>query len=164
MNSLAHEISQRTGGRPAAVLGIGNRSRQDDGVGSWVAEQLAAVPGVVAFDAETVPENYLGAVLASRARLVWFVDAADHGGAPGACCVAPADERETRRASTHTPSLNLLAGILRSHGIECWLLGIQPASTAPGHELSAAVARTVHHVVDALSAALAPSYAGEVSR
>jgi hydrogenase 3 maturation protease len=141
--------------RRVAVVGVGNRLRRDDGAGSCVAERLRAAECEPVFDAETVPENYLGPLLALAPAAVLLVDAAELGAAPGECVLASVDELAPRLATTHAPSLALLAGLLERRGIECRLLGIQPASTAPGGALSPAVERAVSEVVEALSAGLA---------
>jgi hydrogenase 3 maturation protease len=151
MMVLAEWLEQRRDGRPAAVVGVGNRLRRDDAAGSCVAERLCDAGYTPVFDTETVPENYLGALMAAAPGIVLFVDAADHGGAPGECRLATVDALAPRLASTHAPSLALLAGLLQSRGIECWLLGIQPTSTAPGSGLSPAVESAVEMLVEALT-------------
>lgn len=151
---LTEWLEQRRDG-VAAVVGVGNRLRRDDAAGSCVAERLSAAGCKPVFDAETVPENYLGALLAVAPAVVLFVDAADHGGAPGECRLASVDELAPRLASTHAPSLALLAGLLERRGIECRLLGIQPESIEPGTTLSPVVERAVDDVVTALAAGLA---------
>jgi hydrogenase maturation protease len=168
MSELAHRIEERLRGRRAAVVGVGNRLCGDDGAGSHVAERLLAAGAAGVFDAETVPENYLGALLAARPEVVLFVDAADHGAAAGACCLVRAGELAARGSSTHAPSLRLLAGLLEAEGIESWMLGIQPAATVVGAGLSPAVAAAVAEVARALTAALgangvaSPAEAGRV--
>jgi hydrogenase maturation protease len=154
MIALTEWLEQQRGGRPAAVVGVGNRLRGDDGAGSYVAERLRAAGYAPVFDAETVPENYLGALLGVAPETVLFVDATDHGGAPGELQVATVGELAPRLPSTHAPSLAMLARLLERRGIACWLLGIQPASTAPGTGMSPAVERAVEEVVDAVSACL----------
>ena len=157
MTMLGEWLEER---RPAAVVGVGNRLRGDDGAGSWIAERLRARGCWPVFDAETVPENYLGALLAVVPGRVLFVDAAGFGGAPGECRLAPMEALAPRRESTHAPSLALLAGLLEQHGGECWLLGIQPRTTGHGEPLSPDVERAAMSVVGALAAALAREVPG----
>jgi hydrogenase 3 maturation protease len=155
MTELEGWIEERVRGRRVAVVGVGNRLRGDDGAGSQVGERLRAQCPAPVFDAGTVPENFLGVLIEFDPEVVVFVDAADHGGTPGSCCVAPPAALAARHASTHAPSLRLLAQILEARGIDCWLLGIQPASTAPGTELSPAVAAGVGAAAAALASVLA---------
>jgi hydrogenase maturation protease len=138
-------------GRRAAVVGVGNRLRGDDGAGSWLAERLRDRCRVPVFDAETVPEDVLGPLLAAAPEVVLFVDAADHGGHPGEACVAPARELAGRCGSTHGMSLLLLARALEAHGIEAWLVGLQPARTAAGAPMTPAVAAAARALEDALA-------------
>lgn len=154
MTVLPGWIEERLGAGRAAIVGVGNRLRGDDGAGSRVAERLEGAVGALVFDAETVPENYLGALLEAGVGTVLFVDAADHGAPAGACCLAPARDLAARGASTHAPSIALLAGLLAARGIDAWLLGIQPATTAPGATLSPAVERAVRETAAALAAAM----------
>jgi hydrogenase maturation protease len=151
MKALVEWLERRG---PVAVVGVGNPLRRDDGVGSWVAGRLAALGCASVFDAETVPENYLGALVEAAPRAVLFIDAAQGGGAPGECRLASMDALAPRQASTHAPSLALLAGLLERQGIECGLLAIQPATTAPGMGLSPEVGRAAREVVSCLAARL----------
>ncbi len=141
-------------GRRTAVVGVGNRLRGDDGAGSRLAERLRTRCHAPVFDAETVPENYLGALVAADCELVLFVDAADHGGAPGSLVLVRADALAPRVASTHGLTLLLLARTLEARGMACWMLGIQPAALDAGGVVSAAVAAAARAAEDALAMAL----------
>jgi hydrogenase 3 maturation protease len=154
MSALCEWLELQGGVRPIAVVGVGNRLRGDDAAGSLVAERLRAAGYAPVYDAETVPENYLGALLGVVPGMVLFVDALDHGGASGSLRLAAVDELAPRLTSTHAPSLAMLARLLERRGIPCGLLGIQPESTAPGLAPSPAVARAIDEVVDALAGAL----------
>ena len=154
MSGIEARVAALVRGRRAAVVGVGNRLRGDDAAGSVVAERLRGRVAAPVFDAETVPENYLGSLLSESCAVVIFVDAADHGGAPGECCLAPAAELAERAGSTHSMSLVLLSRALAAHGVECWLAGIQPGRAELGAELSPAAAAGVRALEDALAAAL----------
>jgi hydrogenase maturation protease len=151
MKALVDWLERRAS---VAVVGVGNPLRRDDGVGSWIADRLAALGCVSVFDAETVPENYLGAIIEAAPRAVLFVDAATGAGAPGECRLAPMDALAPRPASTHAPSLALLAELLERYGIECGLLAIQPAATTAGMGLSPEVERAAREVVSCLASRL----------
>jgi hydrogenase maturation protease len=162
MSGLQAGIEQVVRGRRVAVVGVGNRLRGDDGAGSIVCDRLRGCSLAPVFDAETVPENYLGALIAAAPEIVLFVDAVDHGGAPGHWCIAPVRELGPRLESTHAPSLQMLARLLESVGIESWLIGIQPDATLMGTALSPPVAEAVTRVAEALAAALASALVCEV--
>jgi hydrogenase 3 maturation protease len=150
--AILHEL---LGDRRATVVGVGNTLRADDGVGPLVAERLArALPGR-ALDAGTVPESHVGAILATRPELVLFVDAADHGGRPGSCCVLPVAELESRVPTTHAGALRLVALLLEAEGARCWLAGVQPATRALGAPMSDAVRSAAEDLAGALRTALA---------
>jgi len=164
MDDLGARLARALGGRSAAVVGVGNRLRGDDGAGSRLAARLLAAGAAGVHDAETVPENYLGPLLAARPDVVLFADAADHGAAPGSVCLVRAGELAARGSSTHAPSLRLLAGLLEAQGSECWVLGIQPAATGFGEELSPPVAAAVAGAAGALAALLGAARPAEAGR
>lgn len=162
MNGIVGSIGDLLRGRRALLVGVGNPLRGDDGAGSLLAGRLTGRGLAAAIDAETVPENYLGALLDAPADLVLFVDAAEHGDEPGACCLGPARILAERCSSTHAPSLLLLARMLEGRGKEVWLLGIQPRATEVGAPLSAAVHGTVGVLEEILAEALAPMESAHV--
>ena len=155
MSRLGERIGEVVRGRRAAVVGVGNRLRGDDGAGAIVAERLQGRLAGPVLDAETVPENYLGVLIDAQVEVVLFVDAADHGGAPGTWCLAPAADLAASTVTTHAMSLLLLALALETRGIDCWLIGIQPGGAGFDAPLTAAVAAGAGRVVGALVEALA---------
>jgi len=157
MDAARNGIAGLLAGRRAVVVGVGNSLCADDGAGPYVARRLAAEHPGRALDAGTVPENHLGVVLERAPEVVLFVDAVDHGGAPGDWCVVPVWEAEARVSFTHAASLRLAATLLESEGAACWLVGIQPACLEPGRAMGAAVRESA----DRLAAVLARALAGE---
>ncbi len=113
------------------------------------------------FDAGTVPENYLGPVAAARPQVALFVDLAAHGARPGEWCVEKLDRLAARVASTHAASLSLCGRLLERQGIECWIVAIEPGSTAFGTGLCEAVESAVGDVAATLAGLLGPG-AGDV--
>ena len=151
MKYLEGWIEARVRERIVAVVGLGNRSRGDDGAGPRVVERLGEGGDWLVLDAGTVPENFLGPLLDAAPDVVLFVDALDHGAAPGACGVLAADGVAERASSTHAPSLRLITRFLRERGAECWMIGIQPQRMT-GTELTPAVAASVTELAQVLSA------------
>jgi hydrogenase 3 maturation protease len=147
MRSPLEELHRLVAGRRFVVVGVGNPLRGDDGVGSWTARRCED-----AIDAETVPENFLGVILARRPDLVLFVDAAEIGGEPGSLALAPAGDLAARVPSTHAPSLLPIAQILGVHGIRSWVLGIQPGGVRWGEEPGPEVTATARAVLALLAA------------
>ncbi|MHB1312990.1 MAG: hydrogenase maturation protease [Gemmatimonadaceae bacterium] len=139
----------------ALVMGVGNPLCGDDAVGSLVAARLSPRFAGRAVDAGPVPESFLGPLLATDGRPVMFVDAVEHGGAPGAWCLVPTSDLASRHASTHRSSLDLLGELLHREGVCTWVLGVQPVQLDVGAPLSPAVARTADELTALLTAALA---------
>lgn len=110
------------------VIGYGNTLRQDDGVGPYVAEQVAelGIPGVrTLVAAQLNPEH---AERVAQARLVVFVDASQ---APGRNVgLRPVEPSPTTQLTTHAAdpgTVLALARDLYGRRPEAWALTI-PAS------------------------------------
>jgi len=157
LNSRAHTPTpadmQFLRGRKVAVIGVGNRMRGDDGVGSVIAERLQELArgNLLVIDAETVPENYLGVLLDSKPEFVLFVDAVDFGGEAGEWALVPLSALSDKVPTTHTVSLKLLGQVLESEGIECLLLAVQPKQIGFGAPMSEEVASAAERIVQMLA-------------
>lgn len=140
-------------GRRVAIVGVGNRMRGDDGVGSVIAERLQelAKGSLLIIDAETVPENYLGVLLDSKLEVALFVDAVDFGGEVGEWALVPLSVLGDKIPTTHTVSLKLLGQILESNGIKCLLLAVQPKQIGFGAPMSEEVATSAEKIVQMLA-------------
>lgn len=160
MTSLGGQLAQWVRGR-ACLVGIGNVDLGDDALGVRLARSIAArlggapgAPRVV--DAGNAPERFVGGLARAGFDHVIFLDAVDFGGAPGAVLVADAARMSSRfpQVSTHRLSLGLMARWVEEAGrCRAWLLGVQPASLAPGTALTPAVGEAVEALSDLLSAA-----------
>ncbi len=152
-HTLMHAEMQFLRGRKVAVIGVGNRMRGDDGVGSVVAERLQelAKGNLLVIDAETVPENYLGVLWDSKPEFVLFVDAVDFGGEAGEWALVPLSVLGNKVPTTHTVSLKLLGQVLESEGIECLLLAVQPKQIGFGAPMSEEVASAAERIVQILA-------------
>lgn len=137
------------------ILGIGNRDRRDDAVGSLLAERLAGRSAALAIDAGAVPENHLERVLRSRPDTILIVDAANFGAGAGELrlidpdCIAPSG------LSTHALSLNMTVTFFRLRTrARLLLLAIQPADVSWGTELSEQMPQALDRAEAALCLAL----------
>ena len=120
------------------LLGIGRAGHGDDGLGPVFARAFRH-PDWRGIAAGTVPENYTGLVRRLHPDLLVLLDAADMGLPPGTLRrLSPADVR-ARDFGTHAPSIGQLADFLADCAGRVVVLGIQPASVAPGARLSAPV-------------------------
>lgn len=159
IEATAGNLAELLKGKKVIIVGVGNRLRGDDGVGSVVAEQLQAFasPNAIVIDAETVPENYLGVLLDAKPDVVLFIDAVDFGGKVGEWVLVPISVLGDKAPSTHTVSLKLLGQILESNGVDSWLLAVQPGQIGFGASMSETVASTSQNLIDLLTQLIAPA-------
>jgi len=135
------ELQERMAGKKVLILGIGNRLRGDDGVGSILAERLGKkILDIPIIDAGDVPENYLGPIEASGAELALVLDAANLGASPGDLSLVEMTQLKQMGVSTHTANLALVfRAIPEAKRPEAVLLAIQPEQTGAGQGLSRSV-------------------------
>ena len=135
--------------RPAAVVGVGNPLRGDDGFGPAVVAALRGAGGLRLFDVQAVPESFLVPIVESGCPGLVLADAADLGAAPGRVAVVPADRLAEVDVSTHALALGLVAEavarLARQAGrqVSTVLVAAQPASLEAPDVLSPAVAGAV---------------------
>lgn len=150
-------ILRAVGAGRALVVGIGNQTRGDDGVGPAVVEELKG-SGVAALDAGDAPERYLGPMAESGAAVVVFVDAVDFGGEAGEAALLTPEDLPQRSCVTHRSGLALVMRYLREQaGQQSLVIGVQPASLAPGAKLSAQARRAAAAIAAALEEVLRPT-------
>jgi hydrogenase 3 maturation protease len=154
MHALADQLKATVRGK-VCVVGVGNRMRGDDGVGSLLIDRLPARHRDRGIDAGMTPENYLGKVARLAPDTVVMVDAVDFGADPGAVRVLDPRALPEGSLSTHALSLGMAAEYLdRRMGAKVVLVGIQPGSVDLGEALSPAVGRALESVALALDAVL----------
>jgi len=154
--SLEQALSSALEGR-VAVVGIGNRLRGDDGVGSALAGALveAGVPRV--FDGEELPEDLVARVAATSPDTVLLVDAVDLGAEPGAVALIDSDQTMSYLPTTHRIPAELLMEVLeQATGGRCLLLGVQPKGTGFGRAMSPEVAASLDLLAELLIGVLGP--------
>ena len=119
------------------VIGYGNTLRRDDGVGSRVADVVAALalPGVRALACALLTPELADPV--SRARVVIFVDAAvDAPREVQMRKLAPADTSQIMAHSASPATLLALARDVFGHAPEAWWLTIPAEELGIGEKLS----------------------------
>jgi len=133
------------------LMGIGNRHRHDDGVGSFIAEALDSHPEFDAIDAGFTPENHLETVANLHPDIILMIDATDFGGNPGEARLIYPDKVAYSGVSTDAGSLRMLAEYMsaRSHAPVA-LLAIQPADTSEGESLTPVVNDTFRDLLESL--------------
>ena len=131
------EFRLRVDGRKVLILGVGNRSRGDDGLGSYLADRLKGKLNVPLLDAGSVPENFLRQVEASQADLVLVLDTADLRAAPGDVALLELSQVSDMAISTHTVNLQLLFKVIpASRRPKVLVLAVQPETTVDGTKMS----------------------------
>ena len=134
------ELTARIEDKNVLLLGVGNRSRGDDGVGSYLIKRLQKKVDVPVLDAGDVPENCISQIESSGANMVLIVDAADFNANPGEIALIDFVDMKKIGASTHSANLDLLFKVIpKSRRPETLLVAIQPGSALTGKGLSEAV-------------------------
>ena len=134
------EIQSRITNKNALLLGIGDRTRGDDGVGTYLVTRLQKKVTIPLIDAGDVPENSIRAIEASGADVVLIVDAADFGASPGEIALVDLDNIKNFGVSTHMTNLPVLFRIIpKKTRPDVLLVAIQPGHTSAGKGLSEAV-------------------------
>ena len=138
------------------VLGLGNTLHSDDGVGPQAIEKLRSDPRVPG-DVSLIEGGTLGLELLTY---IWdcsyllVLDAVDVGQPPGTLVRMSSQELQTLpgKGSVHqlgVADLLVALRVLANRTPEVVLLGVQPASTEWGTELSPAVGAALDSLVDA---------------
>lgn len=131
------------------LISLGNSLRSDDGVGPYLAGQLANIPGVQIENAGDCPERAIDFVPARQPQQVVFIDAADFGAHPGSVRVIKSVELSNRSLSSHRlPLPALIDWIEAEHSVSCHCLGIQAGSMQIGEGLTPEVAETAGLLID----------------
>lgn len=131
------------------LISLGNSLRRDDGVGPYLAGQLANIPGVQIENAGDRPERAIDFVCAYQPQQVLFIDAADFGAKPGSVRVIKAEELSNRCLSSHRLPLPALIDWIESeHPVSCRCLGIQAGSMQIGEGLTPEVAETADKLIN----------------
>jgi hydrogenase 3 maturation protease len=131
------------------VITVGNTFRSDDGVGPYVARNIAESKGHISvLDARDKPENVLDKAVDLRPLRTILIDAADFGGRPGEVRLIPGDSFPDTTLSTHIFPLRIIAKILSEDtGAEVLFLGIQPGNMSYGEDLSPRVKESAEEII-----------------
>jgi hydrogenase maturation protease len=141
---------------PVLVAGIGNIFFGDDGFGVEVARRLARMelPEDVTVADYGISGMHLAYDLANGYQTAILIDAAPRGGAPGTVYLIEPDPRPGSASAAffdaHGMQPDVVLGVLDMLGAQdkqVLIVGCEPASAAPGMELSAPVAKAVDEAV-----------------
>jgi len=130
------------------IIGVGNRLACDDGVGSFLAEELSLLIGNErVIDAGLVIENYIFSLEKISPDVVIIIDSVEFGKEPGEIGIFSLDKFSGLAISSHSFSLSQLRAIFEIIGIkEIIVIGIQPEQVEVGEGLSPRVMRAKEHL------------------
>ncbi|MGI6595329.1 MAG: hydrogenase nickel incorporation protein HypB [Candidatus Ratteibacteria bacterium] len=141
-----------------AIMGIGDRMKADDAVGSLVAELLSKTvkrKNIKIIDAGNAVENYVGVIKRFKPDTVVVIDAVDFQGKAGDIKIMGCGEIEETTISTHGFSLALiLENLQKETGAECRIIGVQPVKVSLSEEISPAVERAIQKLVKEITLGL----------
>lgn len=134
---MFEEIQSRIEDKNVLLLGVGNRSHGDDGVGSFLIKRLQKKVTIPVLDAGDVPENYISQIESSGANMVVIVDAADFNADPGEIALVEFADLKKFGVSTRCANLDVLFKIIpESRRPDMLLVAIQPGVEILGIGLS----------------------------
>ena len=138
------------------VLCVGSLSRGDDIFGPLVAKQLSGKVSADVFDAENVPENYLGKIAKLSPETVLLIDAAHFDAEPGQLRLLDPQDLAESSFSTHSASLKLIGDYFQAEcSAKVFMLAAQPKHVSfgvtPSPEVIAAVDLVVEILTDILN-------------
>ncbi|MCM8804922.1 MAG: hydrogenase maturation protease [Candidatus Omnitrophica bacterium] len=131
------------------IIGIGNRLKGDDGVGSILAEKLKEKnkkENLLIIDAENMPENYIGIIRRFSPSLILIIDAIDFGSFSGDFRIFEIKEIKDTTFSTHNFSILLFKKLINKSDI--YLLGIQPENLNLQEGLSYKVNLAIEKIIE----------------
>ena len=95
-------------------------------------------------DAGTVPENYIQPIIKKAPQNLLLIDAVDFGASPGTINVFKSEQLSSLAISTHTLSPRLFIDMIRQNiELEVYFVGIQPAQTQLGQQVSEKVNQAI---------------------
>ncbi len=156
------------------ILGVGNRMRGDDAIGSIIAEEILRLAQndrqfmchsegadateeshkLIIYDTETTPENFIEKVVGLKPDQLIFVDACNFGCQAGEYKLF--EEEEIKEIaygllSTHTLPLVLTIELIKKqHNCKVSLLGIQPKQFNMGSDMSPEIVKVKNNVIEYL--------------
>lgn len=147
------------------VLGIGNTSRGDDGIGVYVVRRVnkrlneagkkarpvgsgGSERQIVGVDCATTPENYTSVVREHSPDRLVLVDAGEMGLPLGSYRVISPERTGIMSVSTHSLPLSLFVSYVREFCGEVVLVVVQPGRMNAGGRLSRTVRRAGDEVAD----------------
>ncbi|OGO31699.1 MAG: hypothetical protein A2Z16_10190 [Chloroflexi bacterium RBG_16_54_18] len=148
---MLEKLVKRLSNKKIVILGLGHPLRGDDSAGAELAERLAGKVEATVINADGVPENYIGPIVAAKPEVLMIVDAANMDAPPGSLAIIEMDNIASSGLSTHSASLNLFLLVLQSEiQPDTFVLGIQPQAIEFGAPISDPVRKSLGAIEQAL--------------
>ena len=148
---LQSQLKEKLTGK-VVILCVGSRSRGDDIFGPLVAKRISGKISADVFDAENVPENYLGKIAKLSPKVVLLVDAAHFDAEPGQLRLLDPQDLAESSFSTHSASLKLIEEFFQAEcNSKVFMLAAQPKHVSFGVPPSPELIAAVDSVVDMLT-------------
>ena len=148
---MLEKLVKRLSNKKIVILGLGHPLRGDDSAGAELAERLAGKVEATVINADGVPENYIGPIVAAKPEVLMIVDAANMDAPPGSLAIIEMDNIASSGLSTHSASLNLFLLVLQSEiQPDTFVLGIQPQAIEFGAPISDPVRKSLGSIEQAL--------------
>lgn len=147
------------GAHKIVVVGVGNALRSDDSFGLLAAKLLLKKgpkkEKVEILLGESAPENLTGSIRKLKPTHVIFIDCAEMNLPAGSVKIIDPATIGGVSASTHNLPLGLLLHYLEEEiKCKCFILGIQPKSTAFGEKMSPELRKALEAVVEGVASVL----------
>ena len=134
------------------VITVGNRFREDDGIGPYIGERLtpSEKSGIKVVNVEDKPENIPGEVEKEKPVVIIIIDAADFGGDPGEMRLIPTELLPEKTFSTHSFPLKFVVKYIEEefNTMDVKIIGIQPARTGYGEDISEVVKQSAELLIE----------------
>lgn len=128
------------------IVGVGNILKGDDGFGPLLIERLKT-HSFVCIDAGTSPESYVGVIKRHNPDTIIIADAVHLGELAGTWDILNASDIAKSGFTTHDLSPSLFLEFLKNEtNAQIYLLGMQPATTGFGSEVSDGVRKSLNEL------------------
>jgi hydrogenase 3 maturation protease len=125
-------------------VGIGNLLKMDDGVGVYISSKIENKENILAINAETSIENYIGKINGLNPDILVLIDCLEMKSSPGACKLLDICEIEDLTFNTHNISVRRLSEFF---DMPVFILGIQPEKIDFGENISYLVRNVADQII-----------------
>jgi hydrogenase 3 maturation protease len=125
-------------------VGIGNLLKMDDGVGVYISSKIENKENILAINAETSIENYIGKINGLNPDILVLIDCLEMKSSPGTYKLLDICEIEDLTFNTHNISVRRLSEFF---DMPVFILGIQPEKIDFGENISYLVRNVADQII-----------------